>query len=232
MNWFGSEQVADRIAALSHDEAHTLVYGMIPSAGDPNLVVIPELIAIDLAMMWRALEARTWGQFEAIMPPPEFAQILAEAAPKTEYSSFDDYYRRKAELVDPENLPAGVHVKTKREFQRLQSREKRRLKEEYERLPIGERLPLPSDSFEHRLPVDDGDWPPIWPEREMLLWLPEEIVSEYGKSESSVHNGDYFVADPKRVPQMLEELTKLGYCCHYNQRLVSKACGSECDIEA
>lgn len=73
--------------------------------------------------------------------------------------------------------------------------------------------------------VDEGDYP-AWPAQEMLDWMPEDVVEEFGEPLTSVVSGDFLqLADePKTIAQRLRAH---GFTCRQDLRLVRLACGGE-----
>jgi len=87
-------------------------------------------------------------------------------------------------------------------------------REEYLKLPAGERLPEDTDPFSSdQVPgVDDGDWP-AWPAQRMLDWVPKEIQKEYGSIESTRLNGEYPTFYPRNEPRIIAAFWRAGYRC-------------------
>lgn len=70
----------------------------------------------------------------------------------------------------------------------------------------------------------DGDWPE-WPAREMLKWMPAELLTRFGRTEASVLNGDYLRIDPRHEAALAAALEGAGWTCIKDDALVSAASG-------
>lgn len=87
-----------------------------------------------------------------------------------------------------------------------------------------EPLPRKRDGFSLPGSYDDGDWPD-WPEQMMLSWMPTGIVQKYGKVPCSVLNGHFVIFSMKDADEIIHALTKEGFGCTLNEKLVREACG-------
>ncbi len=94
---------------------------------------------------------------------------------------------------------------------------------QYESLPPEERWPLPNEQFDVDL-IGEGDYPD-WPAQLMLRWVPKEIIWKYGKSESSVLNGDFLRFPVSRQDEIVAAFTAAGFECTSDQFLVRLASG-------
>jgi hypothetical protein len=72
--------------------------------------------------------------------------------------------------------------------------------------------------------VSDGDWP-AWPAQEMLRWVPNEIQEQFGRVESSMHNGEFLTFDIRRQAQIVAAFERNGCECRNDEVLVNRACG-------
>jgi hypothetical protein len=70
----------------------------------------------------------------------------------------------------------------------------------------------------------DGFWP-AWPAQEMLRWVPKEIQDQFGRVESSIHNGEFLTFDIRRQDQIVAAFEQNGYECRNDEVLVNRACG-------
>ena len=59
----------------------------------------------------------------------------------------------------------------------------------------------------------------------MLRWVPEEIQEEFGRVESSLHNGEYLTFDVQFRTEVVAAFERSGYECRNDEALVSRACG-------
>ena len=72
--------------------------------------------------------------------------------------------------------------------------------------------------------VCDGDWPD-WPEQLMTKWAPPEIISKYGRVESSVLNGPFAVLEEAREAEIVVAFERVGYRCIRDDKLIAHCCG-------
>jgi hypothetical protein len=55
----------------------------------------------------------------------------------------------------------------------------------------------------------EGDYP-AWLQQDQDRWLPNEILERWGKRESSVINGSFWIIDPAQEQEIVQRLTELG----------------------
>jgi hypothetical protein len=70
----------------------------------------------------------------------------------------------------------------------------------------------------------DGDWPPF-PPQQMLDWVPQEIQARYGRTITTVFNGDYLCFAANDAADIVRALEQHGYTCEPNENLVKDATG-------
>jgi hypothetical protein len=123
-----------------------MVYG---TAGE-SLVFLPREQAEELATVWEALFAPTWGEMRSGLSEKRFQEVQE----MFDGIDFDTFYAEQ-----------------RQEHPRLT---RKKALEAYRELPLGERLPLDDDPFGLPGPVCDGDWPE-WPAQQMLKWMPRDL---------------------------------------------------------
>jgi hypothetical protein len=196
---------------LSHSSvpgAQVLVFGVVeslPSAS--NLVFIPLEKAEELAAIHGALKARTWGEFKLKMPASRLPELLNTFSESGAWTGFDDFYRAHAQN--------GTRA------------EREALWQHYEKLAVGERMPLDQDAFSiGAVPgPGQGQWPER-PEYAMLRWLPSLIHRRFGRRSPCPRYGDRLVFDLGHAPEILAALEAAGYCCLWDEELVRRSCGA------
>ena len=208
-----SEWAGSRVSEASEQfdseapRSQTLVFGVVDSAqAGGNLVFIPLDKAEELAAIHKALKARTWGEFKLKMPArrlPELLNIFPECGA---WSGFDFFYRAHSQN--------GTRA------------ERDALWQQYEELAVGARMPLDEDPFvlEAVPGAGQGHWPES-PHQAMLRWLPPLICGRFGRRCSHRYR-ESLVFDPGRAPEILAALEGAGYCCHWDEELVRRACGT------
>jgi hypothetical protein len=186
----------------------TLVFGVVPSAmAGSNLVFVPLEKARELAAIRQALTARTWGEFKLKMPPSRLPELLTIFLQCGAWASFDLFHRAHAKSGTPPERDA--------------------LWQQYEKLALGERMPLDEDAFHLAMVPGSGDgtWPER-PEEAMLRWLPPLICGRWGRRVNSHRRGDYLIFDPGSAPEILAALEAAGFSCCWDEELLRQACGT------
>lgn len=101
----------------------------------------------------------------------------------------------------------------------------------YQRLPLGTdgvrrvRLPKHSDELDVSLleGVADGDWP--FPEQDMLLWLPDEVLRRFPETCETTLNGEMAAIDPEHVDAFIAALEEAGFECVRDDKAIGQARG-------
>jgi hypothetical protein len=70
----------------------------------------------------------------------------------------------------------------------------------------------------------DGDWPE-WLHQEMLVWLPRDLITEFGTVEDSVLNGQVLSVPAHAGESLAHELERRGWSCLRDDHAVSLAAG-------
>ena len=73
-------------------------------------------------------------------------------------------------------------------------------------------------------PVPDGDYPGF-PKQEVSDWMPPDVLHAFGRTVSTMMNGDFPAIDPKEERRVVASLRRQGYRCRRNQRLIEAAHG-------
>ena len=71
-----------------------------------------------------------------------------------------------------------------------------------------EPLPDPELPF-NPAAICEGDYP-AWLQQDQDRWLPSEILERWGKRESSVMNGSFWIIDPAQEQEIVQRLSELG----------------------
>ena len=70
----------------------------------------------------------------------------------------------------------------------------------------------------------DGDWP-LFPPQQMLDWVPQDIRAGYGRTITTVFNGDYLCFAANDAAKIVRALAQHGYTCEPDENLVKAATG-------
>jgi hypothetical protein len=181
-----------------------VVYGQISD----YLVFAKRSDADQLFACYEALRtANTWGKFRSLVGPDIYDEVI-------EYMGFyfegtiTDFAAFYEELIrcKPDTTPEQA-------------------REEYLKLPVGDRFPEDEDPFSSdQVPgIDDRDWP-AWPAQLMLYWVPREIQEKYGSKESCL-NGEYLTLDPRSERKITAAFRRAGYRCTRDDKLIQRASG-------
>ncbi len=182
-----------------------VVYGEV---GD-YLVFARRSEADQLCACYNALRtAQTWGEFRSLVGAEVYDEVI-------EYMGFyfegtiTDFAAFYEELIHsrPDTTPEQA-------------------REEYLKLPYGERLPEDNDPLSsYPVPgIDDHDWP-AWPAQQMLDWVPKEIQEKYGSMESTRLNGEYLTLNPRNERKITAAFRRAGYRCTRDETLIQRATG-------
>jgi hypothetical protein len=181
-----------------------LVYGQI----DDTLIFIPRAVATSCVALHKAVRsAKTWGQFKRLMGDKLYRKyILDHIQSISDTPDFASFYKNCRDW-DPETTLTQA-------------------REEYDALEIGERIPKLKEPFKaENIPgYGDGDWP-LWPQQEMLKWMPKVIQKRYGSEWSSRLNGDALDLSPDHEKGIVKALMRRGYICQKDEQLVRRASG-------
>ena len=152
--------------------------------------------------------ANTWGEFRSLVGPHIYDEVI-------EYMGFyfegtiTDFTAFYEELIrcKPDTTPEQA-------------------REEYLKLPVGDRFPDDTDPFDSQeVPgVDDCDWPGR-PAQIMLDWVPKEIQEKYGSMESTRLNGEFLTLDPRNERKITAAFRRAGYRCTRDDVLIQRASG-------
>ena len=157
----GNETSVTVLDAGQYPEAdEVLFYRHVPHM--ESLVFAPPDLAENVSEIHKAFAAKTWGEFQSLMPEEAFWQLMGSGC---------------------ENDWGELFV-----------------------------IPQADDPFdlESICPAYfDGDYP-HWLQKDQDLWLPKEILECWGKIESSVHNGTFWIINPKQEKKIVLRLRKLG----------------------
>jgi hypothetical protein len=70
----------------------------------------------------------------------------------------------------------------------------------------------------------NGNWPG-WPAQDMLAWVPQEVISGYGRIDDSFHSGKSLALPPNREDEIVAAFRRHRYECNRADSLVRRACG-------
>jgi hypothetical protein len=174
-----------------------VLYG---KAGE-SLVFIPKRQAEELAKVWVALCASTWGEMRSRMPRKPLKEFLWFLGDRIDFETFyQEQRQRDRKLTRAKALIA---------FRELPSKERIGLDDE------------PFDAFSISVVCDGGF--PDWPQQQMLKWLPEDLP--YAKGETSIHDGPFLELDPAHEQEIVAAVEALGFRCLKDEAVVRAACG-------
>jgi hypothetical protein len=214
MLWDGITELGHRLNAQFEEQCRNpavqpaleeVVYGQISD----YLVFAKRSDADQLSACYNALQtAQTWGEFRSLVGPDVYDELI-------EYMGFyfegtiTDFAAFYEELIrcKPDTTPEQA-------------------REEYLKLPFGERLPEDKDPLSsYPVPgVDDHDWP-AWPAQQMLDWVPKEIREKYGSMESGRLNGEYLTLKPGDERKITAAFRRAGFRCTRDDALILRASG-------
>lgn len=92
----------------------------------------------------------------------------------------------------------------------------------------GDRTPNGQNAFDRfAIPgAADGDWP-VWPQQEMLEWVPPEILDAHGERKLSTLNGDFVEVPEAQLEEFVDALTRSGVRCIHNMEFIRWLCDDQ-----